>query len=230
MCLGTSFSRVGMQIKNSVPRAKARVAVLVAHPDDETLWCGGLLLQHPSWDSFVGSLCRGNDPDRAPKFFKALDRLGAEGAMADLDDGPQQVPLEESAVRQTLLSLMPGRAWDIILTHGLLGEYTRHLRHEEVSRAVLNLWSDGALRARELWLFAYEDGGRSYLPRPQDGADIRLALPDDTWQAKYSLVTEAYGFAPESWEAGVTPRVEAFTRIVSPEKARVLLKIGDTVR
>ena len=219
-----------MKTMDSVPSEKARVAVLVAHPDDETLWCGGLLLLHPEWDLFVAALCRGGDRDRAPKFFKVLDRLGADGAMADLDDGPQQVPLEEAVVRETLLSLMPGRAWDIVLTHGLQGEYTRHLRHEGVSRAVLNLCADGVLRAGALWLFAYEDGDRKYFPRAREDADIQLALPDDTWRAKYSLVTEAYGFAPESWEAGVTPRVEAFTRLTSPTEARKLLEEGEEKR
>ena len=78
-------------------------------------------------------------PDRAPRFLKALERMGAKGAMADLDDGPEQAPLEEGVVRSTLLSLLPPGEWDLILTHGPKGEYTRHLRHEEVSRAVLRL-------------------------------------------------------------------------------------------
>ena len=39
------------------------VAVIVAHPDDETLWAGGTILNHPSWHWFVACLCRGNDQD-----------------------------------------------------------------------------------------------------------------------------------------------------------------------
>ena len=40
------------------------VAVIVAHPDDETLWAGGTILSHPSWQWFIVCLCRGSDKDR----------------------------------------------------------------------------------------------------------------------------------------------------------------------
>src|SRR5690625_5019990 len=33
-----------------------KVTVLVAHPDDETLWAGGLLHSHPEWDLSIVSL------------------------------------------------------------------------------------------------------------------------------------------------------------------------------
>jgi LmbE family N-acetylglucosaminyl deacetylase len=194
----------------------AKVAVLVAHPDDETLWTGGTLLMHRTWRTFVGTLCRGGDEDRARKFFRALELLDADGAMADLDDGPDQVPLGEDDVRSTLLSLVPEEPFDVIVTHGSKGEYTKHLRHEEVSRSVLRMWNAGELQSRELWLFAYEDGGGTRLPCAEVGADIVVDLPDDVWTRKRRLLTETYGFAPESWEGRTTPRREAFWRLVAP--------------
>ena len=199
-----------MKDSRSTPPRDARVSVLVAHPDDETLWCGGLLLRHPGWRVFVGTLCRGGDPDRAPKFFRVLERLGAEGAMADLDDGPGQLPLDESTVAETLLSLLPGETWDLVLTHGPEGEYTRHLRHEEVSRAVSRLWRDGILKSKGLWQFAYEDDGGKRLPAARTDAELQVELPEEIWETKHDLVTDVYGFSPESWEARVTPRREAF--------------------
>jgi LmbE family N-acetylglucosaminyl deacetylase len=30
--------------------ARLRAGVVVAHPDDETLWCGGYILNHPEFD------------------------------------------------------------------------------------------------------------------------------------------------------------------------------------
>ena len=71
------------------------VAVIVAHSDDETLWAGGTILSHPSWNCFIISLCRESDTERATKFYRALKVLRPEGIMGDLDDGPEQIPLIE---------------------------------------------------------------------------------------------------------------------------------------
>jgi LmbE family N-acetylglucosaminyl deacetylase len=203
---------------------EAKVLVLVAHPDDETLWAGGTLLMHGGWTTFVGTLCRGGDDDRAPKFLRALDRLAAKGAMADLDDGSAQGPLGSDQVRATLLSLVPREHFDLILTHAPEGEYTRHLRHEEVSRSVLRMWACGELQSRELWLFAYADGGGHQLPQAEDTADILVDLSDEVWAVKRSLLTEIYGFAHDSWEVRTTPRREAYWRLVVPDDAWARLK------
>ncbi len=189
------------------------VAVAVAHPDDETLWAGGTLLSRPEWAPFVSTLCRASDADRKPKFFRALSALGAQGSMSDLDDGPEQTPLADAIVERTLLAGLPGRSFERIVTHSPLGEYTRHVRHEEVGRAILRLWLAGELRAREIWLFAYEDEGGKTLPHALDAADVSLELSPEKWRVKYRLMTEIYGFDEKSWEARVTPRREAFFRV-----------------
>jgi len=213
-------------VNDAVMPEKAKVVVLVAHPDDETLWAGGTLLMHGEWTTFVGTLCRAGDADRAAKFFSVLKRLGAKGAMADMDDGPSQSPLNAELVRTTLRSLVPNERFDIVMTHGPKGEYTHHLRHEEVSRSVLEMWACGEIQSRELWLFAYEDGGGHRLPLAQKGADVLVDLPDEVWAIKRSLLTEIYGFVPESWEARTTPRREAYWRLVVPDDARVWLQRG----
>ena len=112
-------------------------AVIVAHPDDETLWAGGLMLMNPEVKWTVLTLCRKSDPDRAPRFFKALERLNAVGFMADPDDGPEQRPLDSSEIQKTITELLPSKRFDLIITHSTAGEYTRHLRHEETAKAVL---------------------------------------------------------------------------------------------
>lgn len=208
-----------------MPQA-ANVVVLVAHPDDETLWAGGTLLMQSSWKTFVGTLCRAGDEDRAPKFFSALDRLGAKGKMGHLDDGPAQIPLDEGEVRTTLLSLVPRENFDLIFTHAPNGEYTRHLRHEEVSRCLLRMWAEGEIKSRELWLFAYHDDAGHQLPLAENDADVIVDLSDEVWAAKRSLLTQIYGFVPESWEVQTNPRREAFWRLLVPDDARGCLERG----
>ncbi len=196
------------------------VAVIVAHPDDETLWAGGTILSHPTWKFFVISLCRGNDPDRAPRFYKALKILKSEGIMGDLDDGPDQIPLDIEKVEQAILSLLPQQHFDLIISHNPSGEYTRHIRHEEVGEAVINLWNTDKITACEIRLFAYEDGGKTYYPKAVEKADIYRTLTKRTLHRKYSIVTEIYGFEKESWEAKTTPVAEAFWYFTHPFVAK----------
>jgi len=208
---------------------------------------------HPESRWTVVTLCRKSDPDRMPRFFRALQQLNATGAMGDLDDGPQQTPLDERKTQDTIIelltrftanrkSLMANRKsrnetsdmrfatcdkryairdkrqanceFDLIITHGLQGEYTRHLRHEETAKSVLTLWKSGRLSAATLWMFAYQDGGRKYLPRPVDDPDVLIKLPEEIWQKKYDIITKIYGFSVDTFEAKTTPRQEAFKRLI----------------
>jgi LmbE family N-acetylglucosaminyl deacetylase len=201
-------------------RNQHRAAVVVAHPDDETLWAGGTILTHPEWDWSVVALCRESDPDRAPRFRDAVARLGGHAFIGDLDDGPEQAPLPPGQVRAAVRALLPDRAYHVVLTHSVRGEYTRHRRHEETGAAVADLWYRGDLTTRRLWMFAYEDGGQGLLPRAVPDADRHVRLRRNIWRRKYGIVTDTYGFAPDSWEARTTPEVEGFWCFRDPEELR----------
>jgi LmbE family N-acetylglucosaminyl deacetylase len=191
-------------------------AVIVAHPDDETLWCGGLMLDHPDWDWFVLSLCRAEDRDRAPRFKRVLSYLGAKGEMCDLDDGPEQQPLDIELIKSAIMVKLPRLAFDLVLTHGPRGEYTRHRRHEECCAAVLSLWTDRRIMTREMKLFAYQDQNGGALPQVSADADEQDRLGAETFARKYHIITDIYGFENRSWEAKTTPRDEGFYRLESP--------------
>jgi hypothetical protein len=121
-------------------------------------------------------------------------------------------------VQHEILQSLPSHRFDLIITHGLNGEYTRHLRHEETAQAVMALWKTDRLSAGQIWRFAYEDAGRKYLPRAVEDADMHIRLPEEIWQRKYDIITDIYGFCPDSFEARTTPREEAFWCFKSSQK------------
>ena len=139
--------------------------------------------------------------------------------MADLDDEPGQVPLPAEQVQETIARLLTGTSYRLILTHGPKGEYTRHRRHEECCQSVVELWRSHSIDIESLWLFAYEDGERAYLPRVRGDADRRDILTDDVWLQKHKLITDVYGYGADSWEAQSTPREEGFWCLNSVQAA-----------
>jgi len=211
-------------------KTQKSVAVIVAHPDDETLWAGGTILNHPLWRFYIISLCRASDTNRAPKFKQALKAFKAEGRMGDLDDSPDQHPLDEKEVEDAIIRMLPHEHFDLIISHNPNGEYTRHLRHEEVSRAVIRLWASGKITGSILWTFAYEDGGKKYNPKPIESANIYRVLTKHIWLRKYRMITEIYGFEKDSFEELTTPRAEAFWRFANPDNAQNWLNNGGVLK
>ena len=195
---------------NLKSKASKNAAVIVAHPDDETLWAGGTILMGTDYNWQIMSLCRGDDPERSPRFFNALKILKAEGKMGNLNDGPYQEPLSPEEIKESILALTPPLEYDIIITHSPDGEYTRHKRHEEIGQEVITLWKNKKLFSKQLWLFAYEDGGGKYFPRPITSADRLTKLERIIWQKKYKIITEVYNFSVNSFEAKTAPISEAF--------------------
>ncbi len=206
-----------LEVEHKKPK---EVAVIVAHPDDETLWAGGMILSQTSWRCLIVTLCRASDADRAPRFLRAVKALGAAGKMSDLDDSPEQTPLAEKELEKAILQLLPQEHFDLLISHNPAGEYTRHRRHEEVGKAVITLWYKGKISADELWTFAYEDGGKHYLPRPIKTATVYRILPEIIWRKKYDIITSIYGFPKSGFEAETTPRAEAFWQFTDRAEAR----------
>jgi hypothetical protein len=150
--------------------------------------------------------------------------------MGDLDDGPEQKPLDENELECAIMQLLPFRHFDLIISHNPTGEYTRNIRHEEVSKAIIKLWHNGKISANELYTFAYEDGGKEYYPRPVENASVYRTLSKRIWLRKYNIITEIYGFEKSSFEAETTPRAESFWQFTNSVDAKIWLNNGGVLK
>ena len=104
------------------------VVVVVAHPDDETLWAGGYLAAHPGTTIVCCSVPE-KDPQRVRPFFEVCRQLKARPVVA----------AASLAANEETLDLWPAQLiaeqFDLILTHNRLGEYG-HGHHIDVHHAM----------------------------------------------------------------------------------------------
>jgi LmbE family N-acetylglucosaminyl deacetylase len=186
-----------------------KAALIVTHPDDDTLRAGETILSHSSWDWFIVSLSRGGETGHAQNFLQALQQLEAKGVIRNLDTINHQNPLNETELKNTILALLPEHYFSLVISHYPAGEYADHNRHDETGKALILLWHSGIITAAEFRAFAIEDGKKSYLPRPIETAGIYKLLTKRIWKEKQNIITEIYGFDLNSFEAKTTTIAES---------------------
>ena len=196
------------------------VAIIVSHPDEETLWAGGTILSHPFWKCFVVCLSKANDPELAPRFYKALKMLKSEGVMGNLDEITDNKSIDEKQLERSIIQLLPDTHFDLVITHNSFGEKTDNQQHEAVNRTVIKLWQDGFITADELWTFAYENGNVKYYPNSIEQPEVLEQLSTSVWSRKYNIITRIFGYNEKSWKALTAPSTEAFWKFKNSNKQK----------
>jgi len=196
---------------------KINALVIVSHPDDETIWMGGTILNHPDWNWTIISLCRKNDTDRAPKFQRVCKALNhySTPIISDLDDENLQ-PLSIVEVKRKILYLTPKKIYDVIYTHGKNGEYGQ-IRHKETQDAVVQLVDEKYIDCGELKFFSYIKSTlrppvnpELYIHVANPIANEYIKISSEIFKRKQSLVKDMYGFDERGFEVMCSGQSEAF--------------------
>ena len=130
----TTEGQVTKEMLDELPLSNCTKLMVVAHPDDETLW-GGAHLTEGGW--FVVCLTNGYNEVRKNEFYEVIKESGNVGLILkypDLVGGKRSDwATSKPQIAKDLDLLMKYKHWGMVATHNPDGEYG-HIHHKMTSR------------------------------------------------------------------------------------------------
>lgn len=119
---------------------KINKLMIVAHPDDETIWGANHLLKD---DYLVVCITCGNNKIRVNEINKALKYSNDKLIMLNFPDKilgkRSNWKNDEEEIKKDIKKILEYKNWDVVVTHNPDGEYG-HIHHKMTSKIVTNLY------------------------------------------------------------------------------------------
>lgn len=169
--------------------------MIVAHPDDETIWGGAHLA---SERYLVVCITNGKNKKRTEEFISAVTKNGSIPLILDYPDKELNIRSRwfgyEDDIKRDISTVLAYKDWSQIVTHNPDGEYG-HIHHKKVSRFVtqelrtLEPDGSGILTDGVLWYF-----GKYYTKEELDGAGMQdqLVKAEDSLLARKEEMLNEY--------------------------------------
>jgi hypothetical protein len=200
-------------------KAGKRALVVVAHPDDETIWLGGTILLNPKVHWTIFCLTRKSDKDRRPKFERVCARYKAKAIITDLnDDGKISLKDSISVIKRLLSLKLKNKHFYYCFTHGQNGEYG-HERHLGIHQAVKEWNPYNKLKSNYFFVFNYNkttNNNESSMTIAND-SDYFVKLDKKIFKEKKTIQSLMHGYPWNGIDNNLCTKMEGFKLIVNSQ-------------
>lgn len=164
---------------------KAKNIMIVAHPDDETIWGGDHLIEE---DYLVVCVTCGTNKVRDNEIKKALSISDDELIKLGYPDNPGGIVNDWSeykeSIEEDLSLIITMKNYDKIVTHNQEGEYG-HIHHKMINNIVTKISVNNALNDK-LYFFA------KYYKKENIDVNINLMFPIKNYYTKMYKMVKVY--------------------------------------
>ena len=160
--------------------SNASKLMIVAHPDDETIWGGAHLLDG---GYLVVCITNGYNTERADEFLRAVEQSGNTPLILSYPDKiffmRDDWSDAKNGIESDISRIMSAKHWDFIVTHNPKGEYG-HIHHKMTNALTVQAFNE-TCGADKLYFF-----GDYYKASDIEKAGVSV-IPDEVMQKKLEL-------------------------------------------